>query len=104
MIVRLRAAAAADLLEIYRYLAERSPGGADNVLRAIQSSINSIADQPFASQTTEEPLVRMKVVQRYRYDILRDHGKGRGGNIAHSSHIAAAMDCHEIINAPSTAA
>ncbi|MEI9888214.1 MAG: hypothetical protein WDN08_17295 [Rhizomicrobium sp.] len=40
MIVRYRAQALADIDEIDRYLRERSPTGALNVLRAINSSID----------------------------------------------------------------
>jgi plasmid stabilization system protein ParE len=86
MIVRLRAAAAADLVEIYRYLADRSHPGAGNVVRAIQLSIDNIAQQPFASQATDDLSVRIKIVQRYPYKIFYEITEAGVAEILHIRH------------------
>ena len=49
MRLRYRAQALADIDEIYRYIEERSPNGARNVLRAIYAGIDLIAERPDAS-------------------------------------------------------
>ncbi len=70
MIVRYRAQALADIDEIDRYLRERSPTGALNVLRAINSSIDKIAAWPLANPRTQDPDIRVKLETRYRYKIF----------------------------------
>ena len=70
MRIRYRAQALDDIDRIGRYLEERSPSGALNVLRAIYAGIHLIAEQPFASQQSDDPEIRVKVVQRYRYKIF----------------------------------
>jgi toxin ParE1/3/4 len=70
MRVRYRAQALGDIDEIGRYLERRSPGGALNVLRAIYAGIHLIVEQPYASQRTDNPDIRVKVVRRYRYKIF----------------------------------
>lgn len=70
MRVRYRARALADLEEIERYLAPRSPTGARNVLRAIQNSIDQVALNPLSATQTSDRSVRVKVIGRYRYKIF----------------------------------
>ena len=70
MRLRYRAQALADIDSIHRYLEERSPSGARNVLRAIYASIQLIADRPLSYQRTDDPDIRVHVVQRYRYKIF----------------------------------
>ena len=69
MRVRFRTQARADVDEIRRYLQKRSPGGARNVLRSIRASIGVIAENPRASEKTDDPDVRVKVVVEYPYKI-----------------------------------
>ncbi len=70
MRLRYRAQALADIDAIYHYFEERSPSGARNVLRAIYASIQLIAEQPLSYQRTNDPNMRVHVVQRYRYKIF----------------------------------
>src|SRR5215211_3147099 len=60
-----RARALADIDDIYRYIEQRSPTGARNVVRAIHDSIRAIAEQPYGSVRTNNPDIRVKVVRRY---------------------------------------
>jgi len=70
MTVRYRAQALADIDGISRYLEERSPMGARNVLRAIYAGVALIEQQPLASPRTDNPNIHAKVVRRYRYKIF----------------------------------
>jgi plasmid stabilization system protein ParE len=70
MRLRYRAQALADIDAIHRYLEERNPSGARNVLRAIYASIQLIAERPLAYRLTDDPDIRVHVVQRYRYKIF----------------------------------
>ncbi len=70
MKVRYRARALADLDDIFRFLNERSPTGAGNVLRALAEAIDSVAEHPLASPRTSDPDVRVKILGRYRYKIF----------------------------------
>jgi plasmid stabilization system protein ParE len=70
MRVRYRAQARADIDEIRRYLQKRSPSGARNVLRSIYVSIKFIVKNPDASEATDDPGVRVKVVIDYPYKIF----------------------------------
>ncbi len=65
-----RARALADIDDIARYLEKRSPTGARNVVRAIHDGIRAIAEQPYGSERTNYPDIRVKVVRRYRYKIF----------------------------------
>jgi len=65
-----RARALADIDDIYRYIEQRSPTGARNVVHAIHDSIRAIAEQPYGSVRTNNPDIRVKVVRRYRYKIF----------------------------------
>ena len=69
MIVRYRERALLDIGELQKYIEERSPLGARNVLREIHRSIDLITEQPLAYQRTDNLEVRVKVVRRYRYKI-----------------------------------
>jgi toxin ParE1/3/4 len=70
MRLRYRAQALGDIEEIYRYLEQRNPSGAQNVLRAIYAGIQIVAERPYASQRTDDPEVRVKVMRRYGYKIF----------------------------------
>ncbi len=70
MRVRYRARALADLDDIFRYLDQRSPTGARNVLRAIREAINDVSEYPLASPPTSDPDIRVKILGRYRYKIF----------------------------------
>jgi toxin ParE1/3/4 len=70
MRLRYRAQALADIDAIHRYLDERSPSGARSVLRAIYASIHLIAEHPTSYQRTDDPDIRVHIVQRYRYKIF----------------------------------
>ena len=48
----------------------KSEGGARNVLRVIESTVRFLREHPYASEQTDYPPVRMKVVVRYRYKIF----------------------------------
>jgi toxin ParE1/3/4 len=70
MKIQYRAQALGDIDQIHRYIEARSPIGARNVLRAVYAGIHLIAEQPYASQRTSLPNLRVKVVRRYRYKIF----------------------------------
>ena len=69
MRIRYRPQALGDIDEIGRYVENRSPLGAANVLRAIYAAIHSIAEQPYAYRRTDDPEVRVAALRRYRYQI-----------------------------------
>jgi plasmid stabilization system protein ParE len=70
MRLRYRAQALADIDAIHRYLEERNPAGARNVLRAIYASAQLIAEHPLSYQRTDDPDIRVHAVHRYRYRIF----------------------------------
>jgi len=70
MRVRYAPRARGDIEWIFRYLDERSPNGARNVLKAIYAGVEFIAEHPEASERTDDPAVRVKIVRRYRYKIF----------------------------------
>ena len=70
MRVRYRELALSDLDHIFRYLDERSPAGARNVIDAIHAAINDVAQNPLGARRTSDPTVRVKVVSRYGYKIF----------------------------------
>ena len=70
MRVRYTLRARGDIDRIYEYLDKRSPSGAHNVLLAIYAGVQFIAERPEASERTNDPNVRVKVVRRYRYKIF----------------------------------
>jgi hypothetical protein len=52
MRIRYSPQARDDLHDIFHYLAERSPSGAENVMRAINASIAFLAENPLACGAT----------------------------------------------------
>ena len=60
----------ADIDDIFHYLEKRNSTGAHNVVCAIHDSIRSIAEQPYGSERTSNPDVRVKLVRRHRYKIF----------------------------------
>jgi plasmid stabilization system protein ParE len=74
MRLQYRAQALADIDAIHRHLEQRSPSGARSVLRAIYASIQLIAERPLSYQRTDDPDIRVHVVQRHRYKIFYSVG------------------------------
>jgi toxin ParE1/3/4 len=70
MKVRLTPQARSDLELISKFLFERSPSGATNVLSAIHNALNLLAEHPYAAQKTEHQDIRAAVVRRYPYRIF----------------------------------
>lgn len=70
MKVRYSPRARADIDHISWYLQQRSRSGAYNVLQAIHSTIQLIAEHPEAAQRTDNPDIRVRLVRRYRYRIF----------------------------------
>jgi plasmid stabilization system protein ParE len=70
MRVRYRELALSDLDRIFRYLDERNPAGARNVIDAIHAAVGDIAQNPLGARQTSDPTVRVKVVGRYGYKIF----------------------------------
>jgi plasmid stabilization system protein ParE len=70
MRVRYTPQARTDINRIYAYLNKRSPSGAVNVSAAVYAGVRFIAERPEASERTDDPNVRVKVVRRYRYKIF----------------------------------
>jgi toxin ParE1/3/4 len=70
MKVRYRVQALADIEEIFRYIEQRNPSGAQNVMRAIFAGMQFIAENPNAAPRTDDPTVRVVVVRQYRYKIF----------------------------------
>ena len=89
MIVYYRPEALADIDEIYSYLHERSPIGAENVRRAIYASVELIGKHPLAAPATSRPEIRAKVVTRYRYKIFYSIAED-GVDILHIRHTSRA--------------
>ena len=88
MTVRYSSRAQNDLSDIFQYLGERSPSGARNVMRAIYASIAFLAEQPQASQETNRPGVRAKIVSRYSFKIFYRIGDDHIIEIIHVRHAA----------------
>ena len=70
MRLRYTPRARGDIEQIYRFLQERSPAGARNVLRAIYAGVQFISEFPQASERTDDPQVRVRIVRRYRYRVF----------------------------------
>jgi plasmid stabilization system protein ParE len=87
MNVRYRERALADLDDISRYLATRSPTGPLNVLDAIRAAVVDIAEHPLSARPTSDPLIRMKIVRRYPYKIFYSV-EADGIEILHVRHAA----------------
>ena len=69
MKIRYSPQARNDLQDIFHYLNERSPSGAENVMRAIYASMEFLAENPMASQETGLSEIRVKIVRRYNFKI-----------------------------------
>ena len=87
MKVRYTPRARGDIEALAQHLAERSPGGAANVLRAIYAGVDFIAEHPEASARADEPETRVKIVVRYRYKIFY-RIDGDAVDIVHIRHAA----------------
>jgi toxin ParE1/3/4 len=70
MKIRYSPQARSDLHDIFHYLNQRSPSGAENVMRAIYAGIEFLAENPMASQETGLPEIRVKIVRRYNSKIF----------------------------------
>lgn len=70
MKIRFTARARSDIAQIRQHLDERSPIGARNVLASIGSALAAIAEMPEASQRTNDPRIRVRIVGRYGYKIF----------------------------------
>jgi toxin ParE1/3/4 len=70
MTIRFAPRARRDLEEIREYLEMRSPAGARNVLRAIKDAVRFVGEHPLASEQTDDPAIRVKIVLAYRYKIF----------------------------------
>jgi toxin ParE1/3/4 len=86
MRVRYTPRARGDIEQIYRFLEERSPAGARNVLRAIYAGVQFISEYPHASERTDDPQVRVRVVRRYRYRVFYRMVDGGTVEILHVRH------------------
>jgi toxin ParE1/3/4 len=86
MRIQYRARSLADIDEIYKYLEQRSPSGAVNVLQAILGGIQSIAENPHAWPATDDPDIRMLILRRYRYKIFYTILDQRTVEIIHVRH------------------
>lgn len=69
MKVRFTPQARADLEDIYRYLEERSPTGAEAVNARIIRSTERLAEHPLLGVETDESGVRELTIVRYPYKI-----------------------------------
>lgn len=67
--IRFDATALADLADI-RYLAERSPSGAERVRLHLVETIDRLADFPFLGRATDEPGIRVMALTRYPYLVF----------------------------------
>jgi plasmid stabilization system protein ParE len=70
MRVRFSRRAQRDIEEIYRYLVDKSPLGAQNVLRSIREAAELIGRNPYAAPKTDDSEIRIRVVRQYRYKIF----------------------------------
>ena len=86
MRVRYTPRARSDIERIYRYLEERSPAGARNVSRAIYAGAQFIPEYPKASERTDNPQVRVRIVRRYRYRVFYRMVDGDTVEILHVRH------------------
>ena len=86
MKVRFTPRARGDAELIYHYLEKRSPAGARNVLRAIYAGVQFVSEYPQASQRTDDPQVRVRIVRRYRYRLFYRIVDGDTVEILHIRH------------------
>jgi plasmid stabilization system protein ParE len=62
--------ALAELAEVLAYIGERSPHGARNVQRRLQTVIGLLPRHPYAGQMTSEPRLRRLVATPYPYLVF----------------------------------
>jgi len=86
MTLRYSPRAQNDLSDIFRYLDERSPTGAINVMRAIYASVAFLAEHPHASQETNRSGVSVKIVNRYSFKVFYHTISGGVIEIIHIRH------------------
>ena len=86
MRIRYTPRARGDIEQIYRFLEERCPAGARNVLRAIYAGVQFISEFPQASEQTDDPQVRVRIVRRYRYRVFYRVVDGDTIEILHIRH------------------
>ena len=70
MRVRYTPEAFADRERIFKYLWERSPSGARNVLASIREAVLLLGDHPYGGYETRDPDVRVKFIVRYPCKIF----------------------------------
>jgi plasmid stabilization system protein ParE len=56
--------------EIFLYIQKRSPGGARNVIDAIDDAIAQIAEYPLSAERTSRQGIHVKIVRKYPYKIF----------------------------------
>jgi toxin ParE1/3/4 len=84
-----------DIASIYLYLEKRNKAGALNVLRTIYETIERIPARPSAAERTDDPTVRVKIVQKYRCKIfysLMDNETIDILHVRHTSRLPWTMD------------
>ena len=64
-----------DLHDIFDYLVERSPKGAENVLRDIRTSIDLVAAWPRLGKASRNRSSRLLITGKYRYRVLYEVGE-----------------------------
>lgn len=70
MRVRYTPGAFADREQIFRYLHERSPSGARNVMATIRAAIMQLGDHPYSGYPVGDPSIRVKFIGRYPYKVF----------------------------------
>jgi toxin ParE1/3/4 len=88
MRIQFRTRARADIEEIVGYLEKRSPQGAQNVAQAIYAAVAAIGELPYGSQRTDDPNIRVKIVQGYPYRIFYTLIEDEVAEILHVRHAA----------------
>ena len=66
--------ALADVIEIYHYIAERSPKGAVTTLRKIDAAVQMLANNPDAGRSRTELAPRLRSFPAGRFMIFYVHG------------------------------
>ena len=76
-----------EIEEIFLYIQKRSPGGARNVIDAIDDAIAQIEEYPLSAERTSRQGIHVKVVRKYSYKIFYRVGVGHV-EIVHVRHTA----------------